>query len=681
MSYTNTPLRGARALMISACRRRVRSLLAMVLVIVLAAGVIVGLPGIASAVPPISLNNAEPFGVLVGNAVSNTNQTAITGDLGVSPGSSVVGFPPGTVSGSTHAGDGTAAAAKSDLDSAYDDAAGRTPTATVGAALGGTTKNPGVYASSGSSFTITGTLTLDAQGDPDALFVFQATTLTTANASNINLLRGAQADNVFWQLSGTATLGTNSTFRGNVMASGNVTVSSGAALYGRAFSIDESAILQGTTSGPKTRIVVPNDPPTTTSLNVSPTQSLSGQTVTLTATVAAVTGSVIPQGEVVFKDGSTTLDSDFVNASGIAAITTSSLGAGSHQIMAVYLGGDTADGEAIIHFAPSKSSGAIANVSNSLWDNQATPAVQSNPDSTSTVLGVKFRAATTGTVRGIRFYKGAQNTGTHTGSLWTSDGQSLASVTFSGESASGWQQANFSTPVAIDANTTYVASYHTTSGHFSYTLQYFTSQYTSNPLIALADGAQGGNGVYTYSGTNTFPTSSYQATNYWVDVVFAPSDTLWPASAAPAVQSNPDTSPVVLGVKFRAATTGTVRGIRFYKGSQNTGTHVGSLWTSGGQSLASVTFSGESASGWQQAYFATPVTISANTTYIASYHTVSGHFSYTLQYFTSQYANYPLTALESGASGGNCVYTYSATNTFPTSTYQSTNYWVDVLFT
>ncbi|MCW2876610.1 MAG: hypothetical protein JWQ95_710, partial [Sphaerisporangium sp.] len=112
------------------------------------------------------------------------------------------------------------------------------------------------------------------------------------------------------------------------------------------------------------------------------------------------------------------------------------------------------------------------------------------------------------------------NTGTHVVSLWTTGGTLLASATSSGETASGWQQANFSTPVAITAGTTYVASYHTTSGHFSYTLNYFTSQYTSGSLIALLDGQEGGNGVYAYNATNTFPSSTYQSSNYWVDVVF-----------------------------------------------------------------------------------------------------------------------------------------------------------------
>jgi Domain of unknown function (DUF4082) len=215
------------------------------------------------------------------------------------------------------------------------------------------------------------------------------------------------------------------------------------------------------------------------------------------------------------------------------------------------------------------------------------------------------------------------------------------------------------------------------SGHFSYTLPYFTTQYTNAPLLAPADGAEGGNGVYTYNAANTFPTSTYQSANYWVDVLFAPSQSLWNNTAGPDVIASPDTRAVTLGVKFKAATGGTIRGIRFYKGAQNTGTHVGSLWTTGGQLLASVTFTGETSSGWQQALFSAPVPVTAGTTYIASYHTTVGRFSYTLQNFTSQYTNYPLTA---PTEGGNGVYTYNAANAFPTSTYQSANYWVDVLF-
>ncbi len=233
----------------------------------------------------------------------------------------------------------------------------------------------------------------------------------------------------------------------------------------------------------------------------------------------------------------------------------------------------------------------------------------------------------------------------------------------------------------ITAGTTYIASYLTMTGHFSYTLQYFTTQYTNDPLLALADGAEGGNGVYNYGSTNAFPSSTYQSTNYWVDVVFVPSKSLWDKSATPAVPSVPDSRPVVVGVKFRATTNGTIDGIRFYKGSMNTGTHTGGLWTSGGSLLASATFTGETASGWQQVNFATPVPITAGTTYIASYQTTSGFFSATAPYFTSQYTSGSLYALADGDEGGNGIYLYNAANTFPTSSYQSANYWVDVVFT
>ncbi|GAA4229780.1 hypothetical protein FHR32_000060 [Streptosporangium album] len=658
-----------------------RSWLVALLAAVLSMGVIVGTPHSANAdQAPVSLGDAASFGVLAGAAVTNTDLTAITGDLGVSPGNSLTGFPPGTVSGTIHAGDAGAANAKADLIAAYNDLSGRTPAVTVPTELGGTTITSGVYNSTNGIFGITGTLTLDAEGEPDAVFIFQATTLSTANVSNINLLNGAQADNVFWQVSGSATLGTYSTFRGNVLALTSMTVSAGTALYGRAFALNNTVILQGTSNPPKTRITVPNDPPTTTTLTTSANPSQNGQPITFTAAVSAVTGSVVPQGEVVFKDGSTIIGSGWHDDSGPATFTTSSLDAGPHPITAVYLGGNTSDGQAIIHFAPSRSPELIQTVQTSLWDNTAIPAVQSYPDPQASTAGVKFKATTAGTINGIRFYKGAQNTGTHTASLWTSSGQLLASATFTNETASGWQQANFPTPVNIAANTTYLASYHSTSGYYSVTRPYFTTQYTNGLLIALANGAEGGNGVYKYNATNTFPTSGYQASNYWVDVMFTPSNSLWDNTAVPAVQSQPDFQPSTAGVKFKATTAGTINGIRFYKGAQNTGTHTASLWTSSGQLLASATFTNETASGWQQANFPTPVNIAANTTYLASYHSTSGYYSVTKSYFTTQYTNGPLTALANGAEGGNGVYTYGATNTFPTSGYQASNYWIDVIF-
>jgi hypothetical protein len=148
--------------------------------------------------------------------------------------------------------------------------------------------------------------------------------------------------------------------------------------------------------------------------------------------------------------------------------------------------------------------------------------VDSGPGS-AVQLGVKFRSDVAGTVRGIRFYKASTNTGTHVGSLWSSAGTRLAVATFTGESASGWQQVNFTTPVTVSANTVYVASYHTSSGRYSINANYFSSTGVDNgPLHALRSGVSGGNGVYRYGASNLFPNQTWNASNYWVDVVFQP---------------------------------------------------------------------------------------------------------------------------------------------------------------
>jgi hypothetical protein len=137
-------------------------------------------------------------------------------------------------------------------------------------------------------------------------------------------------------------------------------------------------------------------------------------------------------------------------------------------------------------------------------------------DPQAVTLGVKFQALTNGKIIGIRFYKGPQNTGTHTGALWSGSTR-LASATFTNETASGWQQVNFSTPVNITANTTYIASYHTNTGQYSVDEPYFTTPHTNGPLTAPSSG----NGVYRYTTSLTaVPNSTFNASNYWVDVVF-----------------------------------------------------------------------------------------------------------------------------------------------------------------
>ena len=147
-------------------------------------------------------------------------------------------------------------------------------------------------------------------------------------------------------------------------------------------------------------------------------------------------------------------------------------------------------------------------------------------------MGVKFTADTSGFVSGIRFYKSAANTGTHIGNLWTSNGQLLATATFTGETTSGWQTVNFSSPILLTANTIYVASYHTNTGHTSDDPNYFTNIGVDNsPLHAPASGASGGNGVRTLSAGSVFPTTTNLDSNYWVDVVFLAS------SSPPPLQS------------------------------------------------------------------------------------------------------------------------------------------------
>jgi hypothetical protein len=150
-----------------------------------------------------------------------------------------------------------------------------------------------------------------------------------------------------------------------------------------------------------------------------------------------------------------------------------------------------------------------------------TPATIDAEDPSSVVLGVKFRAEFDGSVTGLRFYKAAANTGTHVGSLWTMGGQLMKQATFADETASGWQTVVFDTPVAISAGTTYVASYLAPNGHYSVTGAAFASNPVANPpLEALASG-DSPNGVYRYSTTAEFPSNSFNATNYWVDVLFA----------------------------------------------------------------------------------------------------------------------------------------------------------------
>lgn len=416
----------------------------------------------------------------------------------------------------------------------------------------------------------------------------------------------------------------------------------------------------------------------------------------------------------------------------------------------------------------------------SIWDDTTIPTGTAVNDGQPLELGVKFRPSVDGYVTGIRFYKGAGNTGIHVGSLWDSSGTLLASAIFLNETASGWQQVLFATPVAVTANTVYVASYHNPAGNYISSRDHFVSGITNWPLTVPSSAGVGGNGVYKI-GANGFPNQTYSSSNYWVDLSFtisppgagdddapiisgvqatspdtstatvswstnepattrveygtttaygseapaipsnalvtahsqqltglAPNTTyhyrvvsrdvagneapssdrtfttqapacpcsIWSPGSAPQNPSVSDTSALELGVRFQSNVAGFVTGVRFYKGALNTGVHTGSLWSASGQLLATATFTNETATGWQQVTFSSPVAITAGTTYVASYHTDTGGYARDQFYFSGgPVVNPPLQALQAG----NGAFAFGPSS-FPNQSFNSTNYWVDVVF-
>jgi hypothetical protein len=358
-------------------------------------------------------------------------------------------------------------------------------------------------------------------------------------------------------------------------------------------------------------------------------------------------------------------------------------------------------------------------------------------------VGMKIRSSQAGYITALRFYKQANNTGTHVGHLWTADGQLLAEATFENETAGpAWQEQALSAPVAITADTTYVVSYYSPHGKFGFSPGYFNGPIGSGALTAPADG----NGVYKYGAAPAFPNETWNQTNYWVDAVFstsAPADTRAPrvttvtpaagaedvpTSTAPTAKFDEpmaaasltgstvtlkddlnnsvaatvsydagarkvtltpsaalalgrtytatvttgatdvagnalaeakswsfsttaacpcsvfkstegpigdaiSDSPVEVGMKLQSSEDGWITGLRFYRQSNNTGTHVGHLWSADGQKLAEVTFPSNQPPGWTEAPLPEPVQITKDTTYITSYYAASGKFGFSPGYF------------------------------------------------
>lgn len=208
------------------------------------------IPEQSVAQPMVSLSSCSTLAILAGSAITNTGATVITGNMGLSPGSSVGGFPPGILNGILHVNTTIATQAKLDLTAAYNDAAGRTSTDVVSLSgnIGGLTLTPGLYKSTSSLAISSGDLTFDALGNANAIFIIQiASTLTTTSGRKVFLSGGAQAKNIFWQVGSSATFGTTSLFKGTVLAMQSITFNTGAKLDGKALARTGAVILNGNT--------------------------------------------------------------------------------------------------------------------------------------------------------------------------------------------------------------------------------------------------------------------------------------------------------------------------------------------------------------------------------------------------------------------------------------------------
>jgi hypothetical protein len=206
----------------------------------------------------VSLGTAGSYSVLAGGTVANTASTTLSGDLGVYSGTSITGFPEGSVGGAVHAGDGAAAEAQADLLAALDDASSRTPHTEIGGDLGGRTLYMGVHHST-TALALTGTLTVDAQGDPDAVFIFQTdAAFETAAGGAVILANGARASNVFWVVAGDVVIGADSVLSGAILARGAITVGARTSLTGQALARDAVALESSTLVGVTPALAAPD---------------------------------------------------------------------------------------------------------------------------------------------------------------------------------------------------------------------------------------------------------------------------------------------------------------------------------------------------------------------------------------------------------------------------------------
>ncbi|MCX4644679.1 ice-binding family protein [Streptomyces sp. NBC_01446] len=321
-------------------RRTLSVWIAAVLAVVISAVVVAVSPTQASALATfVDLGRADSFAVLAGSATTNTGPSVITGDVGVSPGTSITGYESAVVNGTQHSADTVAQNAQTDLIAAYDDAAGEPsdPDGALPADAGGQTLVPGVYTAS-STLGLTGTLTLDAKGDPNAVWVFQiGSGLTTASGSSVSLINGASPCNVFWKVGSSATLGTDSDFVGNILALTSITATTGASIEGRALArngavtLDTNTITRpqcaaGTTGGTTGATTAGTTGATTAGTTGATTAGTTGATTagTTGATTAGTTGATTAG-----TTGSTTAGTTGSTTGATTAGTTGSTTAGT----------------------------------------------------------------------------------------------------------------------------------------------------------------------------------------------------------------------------------------------------------------------------------------------------------------------------------------------------------------
>lgn len=296
---------------------------------------------------------------------------------------------------------------------------------------------------------------------------------------------------------------------------------------------------------------------------------------------------------------------------------------------------------------------------------------QMNADDGPYELGVKFTASQPGTIKSIRYYKAKDEGGSHTGHIWTANGQLLATANFSNEGSTGWQEAQLSSPLSIQSGSVYIVSVNSNSNYVG-TQGVFASSVRNGPLSTVADGKNG-----VYGAPRKFPTQTYANANYYRDIVFQPAGAT--SSSYSIFASHLPTIPAVggtyeLGSKYVAKQNGQIVSVRYYKSMIETGTHVGNIWSSSGKKLASIQFVNETAFGWQEVILSEPISISAGKSFVVSVNCNVAYVATNQQLPASSAAG--LKAVDDGANG---VFSEQM-GKYPMLTYENTDYFRDAGF-